>query len=352
MQMSSGSQSSSMSSDQLQRMGQIFPLPEAFLSTIPQYQSALTQSQGQLYPYTQAGQQSINQYLQALGMPGLDPLQQQATNLQSAIQQLQGPTLQSRYLSTFPGATSTSGISGASGAGLGGDTVQAPNDNQWDTVQAQMAQVISPLQQASLNLTKALGSSDDALRQQLVGEALTSLNSAGSLFGGESPLGAQFKDNAQLSGIFSNAQNLINTSIAGLQGASTNAPRAMSGEELTQNLQNTPGYQFQFDQGQKALTNSLAAKGLLNSGAAVKAMERYGQGLATTNYQQYLDNLARGAGLGANAASQNASNTLGTTNAIAQSMLGAGSQWYMSPWSSAAHSESQSSGSQFGFGIS
>jgi hypothetical protein len=51
----------------------------------------------------------------------------------------------------------------------------------------------------------------------------------------------------------------------------------------------TPGYQFQFDQGLQALQRSQAATGALGGGAA-KAAQQYGQGLASTNYQQAYGN--------------------------------------------------------------
>lgn len=50
------------------------------------------------------------------------------------------------------------------------------------------------------------------------------------------------------------------------------------------NLQNTPGYQFSLSQGNNALTNSEAAAGNLDSGAALKAAQQFGQGLASTTY--------------------------------------------------------------------
>ena len=52
----------------------------------------------------------------------------------------------------------------------------------------------------------------------------------------------------------------------------------------------TPGYQFQLQQGEQALQNSAAAKGTLLSGGTGKALEQYGQGLASTNYQQVYNN--------------------------------------------------------------
>ena len=52
----------------------------------------------------------------------------------------------------------------------------------------------------------------------------------------------------------------------------------------------TPGYQFQFQQGENALQNSAAAAGGLTTGATGAALEQYGQGLASTDYQQVYNN--------------------------------------------------------------
>ncbi len=102
-------------------------------------------------------------------------------------------------------------------------------------------------------------------------------------------------------------------------------PSAMSQE---QTIRNTPGYQFNFDQGTQALQRNLAAKGLLNSGAAGKALVQYGQGYADNYQQQYVNGLQSLAGLGqssvgatgslgANAANQIGSNQIYGGNAAA-----------------------------------
>jgi hypothetical protein len=52
----------------------------------------------------------------------------------------------------------------------------------------------------------------------------------------------------------------------------------------------TPGYQFQLQQGQNAIQSSAAAKGNLLSGGTAKALDQYSQGLASTNYQQTYNN--------------------------------------------------------------
>jgi hypothetical protein len=55
-------------------------------------------------------------------------------------------------------------------------------------------------------------------------------------------------------------------------------------------LQQTPGYQFQLQQGEQAINNSAAAKGNLLSGASLAAANNYAQGQAGTYFQQAWNN--------------------------------------------------------------
>lgn len=50
-------------------------------------------------------------------------------------------------------------------------------------------------------------------------------------------------------------------------------------------FQADPGYAFRVAEGQKALERSAAARGGLNSGATLKALDRYSQGVASDEYQ-------------------------------------------------------------------
>ena len=65
-----------------------------------------------------------------------------------------------------------------------------------------------------------------------------------------------------------------------------------------------PGYQFSFDEGQRAVQGSAAAKGGLLSGGAMRALTRYGTGLADQQYGSYLDRFNNLATLGQNSAAQ------------------------------------------------
>lgn len=55
-------------------------------------------------------------------------------------------------------------------------------------------------------------------------------------------------------------------------------------------LEKTPGYQFNLAQGLKSTQNSAAARGLGNSGAALKGAASYATGLADSTYQQQFAN--------------------------------------------------------------
>lgn len=54
-------------------------------------------------------------------------------------------------------------------------------------------------------------------------------------------------------------------------------------------FQADPGYQFAFDEGQRAIDRSAAARGSLNSGGTLKALARYGQGMANQQYGTWYD---------------------------------------------------------------
>ena len=67
-------------------------------------------------------------------------------------------------------------------------------------------------------------------------------------------------------------------------------------------LQSMPGFQFANYYGQQGVQNSMAARGLGSSGAAVEGAANYATGLASQQYQNLLADYQRAAGMGANAA--------------------------------------------------
>jgi hypothetical protein len=81
-----------------------------------------------------------------------------------------------------------------------------------------------------------------------------------------------------------------------------------------QGLENLPGYQFTLQQGLRATQNSAAARGLGSSGAAEKGAAEYSTGLASSNFDQYWNQLLSLGNLGENAAAH--------TGAIGQGYAG------------------------------
>lgn len=89
---------------------------------------------------------------------------------------------------------------------------------------------------------------------------------------------------------------LIKNSYGGSMGA-TNQSTSMLGALLggdTSALQafaDSGGQKFLMDEGNRMINSNQSAKGLLDSGSTLKAITKYGQGLASTRIDQYLDSL-------------------------------------------------------------
>jgi hypothetical protein len=94
------------------------------------------------------------------------------------------------------------------------------------------------------------------------------------------------------------------------------------------NLAQTPGYQFALQQGTQALTDQATATGGVGGGNTLKALLGYGQGLASTTYQQQLQdymaqqNQAYNQLSAASGLSENAAAGLGNTGAQVASSIG------------------------------
>ncbi|GBQ90131.1 hypothetical protein [Gluconobacter albidus] len=98
----------------------------------------------------------------------------------------------------------------------------------------------------------------------------------------------------------------------------TNAINSLS-NGLTENyLQSTPGYQFTLNQGEQAATNSAAARGLADSGAALKGASTYATGLADSTYQNQFNDTNALAQEGYNALGQQGNNTMTAANNAGQ----------------------------------
>lgn len=119
-------------------------------------------------------------------------------------------------------------------------------------------------------------------------------------------------------GATSTLSNLLGT---GKGGSST----------IMSTLQNLPGFQFQSQYGTLSAENALAAQGLGGStGPLASAISSYNNGLAQTNYSNYVNQLQGFASMGAGAAGAlagdaiNAGNTMGQTTTSAGNALASG----------------------------
>lgn len=96
-----------------------------------------------------------------------------------------------------------------------------------------------------------------------------------------------------------------------------------------------PGYMFRLQQGQQALDRSAASRGMLLSGAQIKASNDYNQGMASQEYQNaynrynsdqsnLFNRLAAMSGIGQTSANTLANVGMNTANQVGQNQLGAG----------------------------
>lgn len=87
---------------------------------------------------------------------------------------------------------------------------------------------------------------------------------------------------------------------------------------------NSPGYQFMFDQGQKAVENSGAARGMNLSGSQLKALTNYGQGAASTGFNDWFNRNMTMTGFGQQNANQMAGYNMQTGQSVAAARQGIG----------------------------
>lgn len=145
----------------------------------------------------------------------------------------------------------------------------------------------------------------------------------------------------------SQSNKTMGQAIATLAPVSANATKVMNelnqylgigttpeqSEALRAKVEALPDYQFRFDQGQKAIQRSQAAKGILNSGTAAAELAQYGQGMASQAYGDQVGRLQGYLSATVPAISQTAQAYVGMANnqmqgygALAQGMADIGSK--------------------------
>ena len=88
-------------------------------------------------------------------------------------------------------------------------------------------------------------------------------------------------------------------------------------QDPTANFSASPGYQFRLSEGQRGVQQSAAARGGAYSGNAMKALNDYNQGMASSEYSNWWNQQAGLAGVG-----QSSANAVGQFGANASSNIG------------------------------
>jgi hypothetical protein len=122
------------------------------------------------------------------------------------------------------------------------------------------------------------------------------------------------QNNANLSP-YSTVGVTADNALAGLLSLGGDPAKAKSAFD---NFLGSTGYQFQLDQGLKAISAQKATAGALNSGATLKALSTYGQNTALGYLSSYMGGLSDLASRGENAASSLASTGQNYANAVSQ----------------------------------
>lgn len=141
---------------------------------------------------------------------------------------------------------------------------------------------------SSVAAGKQAGAAEDAANST-VGENAREFNLARADTQPNRQLGANAV--AQLSKLYGYGPSQVDPNTGAVIGSPSGKPD-MSGFFAS------PGYQFSLGQGEKSINNSLVAQGRGLSGAAVKAGTTFAQGLASQNYNDYVNQLMQQAGLG------------------------------------------------------
>lgn len=111
--------------------------------------------------------------------------------------------------------------------------------------------------------------------------------------------------------------------IYGIPGGGSNATQPFSQSSIDAFLK-SPDYLFAQQQGTRALDFSNAAKGLLKSGAHLKDLTTFNQGLATQQFGNYVNRLLALTNFGANAATGSATNNLAFAGQQGQNLMAQG----------------------------
>lgn len=106
-------------------------------------------------------------------------------------------------------------------------------------------------------------------------------------------------------------------------GSAPAAPATPTGPDMSVFFE-SPDYQFNLSEGQRAIDRSLAARGRALSGAGVREGVRYASGLASREFGSFYDRLANLAGIGQTGAAQSAAAGAASAGQVGAAQIAAG----------------------------
>lgn len=202
----------------------------------------------------------------------------------------------------FNSAFSNPGASGAVGSGVSGFSI--PGVAATGEAALSGGSAVAPS-----GLSSLFGGNSGAVNGLLrggLGALLTDNNNKG--YNAQISAGQGIQD---LYNPYQQTGTAANDQLAALYGLNGNGAQAAA----QANWQNTPGYQFQLDQGLKAVNANAARMGQTLSGNNQQAVNNYAQGTANQTYNSYLQNLIQQQQSGMNAAGGVATGMAGVANA-------------------------------------
>lgn len=252
---------------------------------------------GQIGPQTIGSYSALDSYFNALGIPVVEG---GSAQLASAMQfgANYKPKLTKEYQSTLDNAVNA--VKGTAGpyGGLYNDFWGSGLQDAINT--GDNEKLVQYLKTLPASMTSNIAASDDkrkAVRGDSVNAAVNAINQLNN-YQGEKTVALTAQEQALM--------DEFNKYKMGELGYNTADPNSIAAK-----LAATPGYRFALDQGQNAISNNAASRGLLLSGGTLKALQQFGTGLADQTYQSYVSNMAGAAGLTSPYAGQS-SNTSST----------------------------------------
>jgi len=145
------------------------------------------------------------------------------------------------------------------------------------------------------------------------------IGALGSVLGGnQQARAAQQAADMQMRMFQQNRQDAMPWLDAGRNALASYAP------QVNRPFEETEAYRFNLGEGQRAINAQMAARGMTGSTARGRALSRYTQGMASQEFQNYLNRLSGLAGVGQTAAQNIGAMGMGAAGQAGQATMQAG----------------------------